>query len=238
VSVSALVEAVRAEQAARYVPSVEMGDGPPRVAVRSAHPGAGGTTVALSIFDALGQYGELQRTLIDLVGGPRSGLAGATEIETESAISGWRRGLRLGAQVLRPAQERFGLPPEVGGKVIIDSSDSVSAASVVVVCRATLPSLQLADVLIGSGTLVAHLAIAGARTWPKELRRALPDRVAAMDADDAITFFPAVRRLEIFGLDHEPMPRELMSAGARVAEHVWPDFTCRDTRRPRRGLRR
>lgn len=223
VSVAALVEAVRAEQATRCVPLPET-QAPSIVAVRSAHPGAGGTTVALALLDALGDHVAARRTLIDLVAPAKSGLLGASETETVCEIPGWRRGTRAGAEILRPADDAFGFPPHVDGHVIVDSPAVVGGAVTVVVCRPTLPSLRCADVLIGSAGQTEHLVVVGARRWPKALRRLVPAGVADLSEEGRVTFFPHNRRLELYGPDSAPMPRELTAVALRLAEALWPDL--------------
>lgn len=238
ISMRSLVQAVRAEQASRYVPP-PVAATPAMVAVRSAHRGAGGTSVSLALMDALGAFDLDQRTLVDLDRSTRSGLVGAAEVETECDIPGWRRGLRGGGQILRPAGERFGLSPHVPGLTILDSPGPTEDARPVVVCRATLPSLRAADLLFpGREHHIAHLAVVGAGRWPKPIARIIPSGIADLYDEGRVTFFPHSSHLELFGVDFDPMPKPVVEAAARLAETLWPDLQRIVNRRTRKAVNR
>lgn len=194
--------------------------------------------MSLALMDALGSYDAPQHTLVDLDRSPRSGLVGAAEVETECEIPGWRRGLRAGGQILRPAGEWCGFPPHLPGLTILDSPGPTEDAQTVVVCRATLPSLRAANLLIPGREHIAHLVVLGAGRWPKPIARLVPSRVADLYEKGLVTFFPHSSHLELFGVDSDPMPNAVVEAAARLAETLWPDLQRTASRRIRKAARR
>src|SRR3954452_12846167 len=99
VSVSDLVAAVRRQQAPRPASPPRVGAYPIRGAsVVSAHPGAGATTVAVALADALDAIGR-PGTLLDLAPSPDA-FAGA-ECEVDSRVLDCRAGRRGQTQVRR-----------------------------------------------------------------------------------------------------------------------------------------
>lgn len=217
VSVSDLVAAVRRQQAPRPAPPSPGGGFRHRGAwVAGAHPGAGATTVAVALADALDAIGR-PGTLLDLAPSPDA--FAAAECEVESRVPGWRAGRRGQTQVLRRSAHEAEAP-KVSSDLVVDGQME-SLKSRVLVCRATLPSVRRADADLSDG---AVLAVVGCSRWPKVVAASLGPTLQHAMNDGRIVFFAHDRDLELYGVDSEPLPTSARAAGRHVIELLWPDL--------------
>jgi hypothetical protein len=217
VAVSDLVAAVRRQQAPRPAPPRQALAPPIRGAcVVGAHAGAGATTVAVALVDALDAIGH-PGILLDLGSSPDA--FAAAECEVDSRVPGWRAGRRGQTQVLRRCAHEAEAR-EFSTDLVVDGRME-SLKSRVLVCRATLPSVRHAEADLSDG---AVLAVLGSSRWPKVVAASLgPTLQRAMD-DGRIALFPHDRDLELYGVDAEPLPSSARAAGRRVLELLWPDL--------------
>ena len=241
VTVAELVSAVRRQHTA--TPVVPRDDGVSlarRVAVRAAHPGAGASSVAVAILDALASCGVESPTLIDAMATAPSGVFGAAEVEIDSGHPEWRGGRRGRSRLLRPAAPG-NLPrdwPDAAGVTVIDGPSFGSASRSVLACQATVPSLRFAEAAMAEIEDLAAVAIVGASRWPKVLEPALSPAIKTKMAAGAVVFVPHHRELKLFGIDAEPTPRHVLAAALDLVGLLWPDLGDLSHPGPRRGLRR
>lgn len=59
-----------------------------------------------------------------------------------------------------------------------------------------------------------------------------------MYQDGRVSFMPHSSHLELFGIDSDPMPGDVVEAAARIAETLWPDLLRTAPRRTRKAVRR
>ena len=231
VSVSDLVAAVRRQQAPRPAPPLQVGASPIRGAsVVGAHPGAGATTVAVALADALDAIGR-PGTLLDLAPSPDA--FAAAECEVDSRVPGWRAGRRGQTQVLR-RRTHEAEAPKFSNDLVVDGRME-SLKSRVLVCRATLPSVRRADADLPDG---AVLAVVGCSRWPKVVAASLGPTLQRAMNDGRIVFFPHDRDLELNGVDAEPLPSSARAAGRHVIELLWPDLVGPSSPHRWKGRRR
>jgi hypothetical protein len=232
VSASDLVAAVRRQQAPRPASPPQVGASPIRGAsVVSAHPGAGATTVAVALADALDAIGR-PGTLLDLAPSPDA--FAAAECEVDSRVPGWRAGRRGQTQVLRRRTHEADAPKFSSDLVVVDGRME-SLKSRVLVCRATLPSVRRADADLPHG---AVLAVVGCSRWPKVVAASLGPSLQHAMNDGRIVFVPQDPDLELYGIDAEPMPSSARAAGRHVIELLWPDLAGPSSPHRWRGRRR
>lgn len=231
VSVADLVAAVRRQQAPRPAPPPQVGASPIRGAsVIGAHPGAGATTVAVALADALDAIGR-PGTLLDLAPSPDA--FAAAECEVDSRVPGWRAGRRGQTQVLRRRTQEAEAW-EFSTDLVVDGLME-SLKSRVLVCRATLPSVRQADADLADG---AVLVVVGSSRWPKVVAASLGPTLQRATDDGRVVFVPRHRDLELYGVDVEPLPASACAAGRRVIELLWPDLAWSSSPRRWKGRRR
>jgi hypothetical protein len=226
------------------------------VLVLAGHPGAGASTVALLLGQAATATGAAAR-LIDCADPSRSGIAAASDAELGDDPSGWRRGRRGGLDIDRPvepvadledlpAPRPIGVHPDRLGVTIVDAgwpardvltADSwvaglVSTASVLVVCRATVPGVRHTDqVLVGLPARADLVAALGPMRWPGVVRASCGSQMRALRTGDHVVAVPLDRQLETAGLTASPLPRRLTAAGRTLAARLLPDLPTPARRR-------
>lgn len=247
------------------LPPVQLDEGPARMQallVVGAHPGAGASTVALALADAIalgGPVGQAAVRLVELAPHEASGLICAAERELGSGPGGWhvgRRGeveiYRAGASVASPVDL-----PELGvlesGRFVVDTgwplhgiwaqqpeaiTRLVPHATVIVVCLATVPGVRRAERVLADLARRAEqgrpvVVGVGARRWPGAARATFGPCLTEAHDDGRAVLVPADRRLEVNGLDADPLPKAVTASAARLLELVWPAADSRA--RPRRG---
>lgn len=243
VTVSDLVAAVRRQQlpAIRQEPSPSISRQVRDVWVIAAHPGAGASSIAVSMLDALVACGEANATLVDLASPDESGLLGAAEREVESSRPEWRSGRRGTARILRRSTSLVPTtdwPVDETGRTIFDGGPLHRGLPVVVVCRATLPSIRRAEAAIAACPEGPVVAVVAANRWPRTIVASLgPGLASAADAH-RVVFVPHRRVLELNGVDAEPLPAKVLAAGVRLVELTWPDLAGSSSPHRQKGIRR
>jgi hypothetical protein len=201
---------------------------PDWIAVVAAHSGAGASTVALAVTDALVNQDERVR-LIESALPARSGLVAAAANELGMDPSGdWRRGSRATATVLRRASDANpgGWPEEKPDtRTVVDlglptptSIDRIAAERprLIVVCRPTLPAVRLAEHVLGHFDASMSLAVAavGPTRWPGALEASVGPQLSRVRADRRVISVPLDRRLWVTGPSHLPLPGGVVSAAS------------------------
>jgi hypothetical protein len=210
--------------------------------VIGSHSWAGTSTVGMAVADAVAAVGAMDVRLIDAAAPQQSGLIGVTDRELGDMGTGWRTGRRGTVTVERPSTppgDQMELPDftvRSGIPTVIDAAWApgltagtwlghlTRRARVVVVCRATAPSLRRAehvfDGLVGEPLLVA----VGVRRLPERIVPSGSRHVAAAYAGGRLVCVPHDRRLAVFGPDEAPLPRPVLSAGGAIARLLWPHY--------------
>jgi hypothetical protein len=206
------------------------------LAVLAAHAGAGASTVALALTDALGAAGRTAR-LIEAAHPWKSGLAGAATAEMGLDSSGaWRRGAREMATIYRRAGEAnptgwpepglaftdtvvdLGLPTAAGlDRLAGDRPD------VVVVCRPSIPGVRMAEqTLIELDGLRVAIASIGPKRWPGEVTASVEPRMRGAREAGLVVAVDLDQRLRVTGLTQAPLPKPLLRAAAELLRLVHP----------------
>lgn len=231
-----------------HVPSPPAELGTPTVVVVAGHAGAGASTVALALAEALS--GRWQVQLVEYCDPRRSGLGAASCSELGVDEAGWRRGRRGPLELARlgtgqdlahclpppqpmpaprdaPAGDRL-LVLDLGwtGTSMLGQSAWLPAvmgsAELVVVSRLTVPGVRQTEHVLTALGLPAVLATVGSGRWPGEVNASCgPALRAARDAGRAV-MVPIDRRLEISGLTADPLPKPVAAAGKALAAHLSP----------------
>jgi hypothetical protein len=213
------------------------------VAVVAAHAGAGASTVAVTLAEALAKTGARVR-LIEVADPSRSGLAAATSAELGEDGSGWRRGRRGAVTLDRLADRVASLEavPEPRGcdttspeTLVLDIgwpardafagsgwlATALSAASVLVVFRPTVPGIRQTEYLLADLEACTRspltLAAIGPGRWPGAATASAGSQLRAARAGGRIVAVPLDRRIGVDGVTAEPLSKSLLGAGRRVA---------------------
>lgn len=218
------------------------------IAVVGAEAGAGCSTVALLLADALAVTGTRVH-LIEVA--ETSGLAGVTDVELGTDPTGvWRRGTRGGVTVDRPAArapgaaldlDRWPAHPEDiaerGGVAVVDLGVHIRGASgrfapglggppraVALVTRGTAPGMAAAEQALSQlrAPHQACLAVVGVRRHSGELWASGGPHVNRLKGEGRVVAVPVDRRLEATGLTTAPLPRCLDVAAEGLARLVRP----------------
>ncbi|WP_460818644.1 hypothetical protein [Nocardioides korecus] len=124
--------------------------------------------------------------------------------------------------------------PEFSTDLVVDGQLE-SLKSLILVCRATLPSVRRADAALADG---AVLAVVGSSRWPKVVAASLGPSLQRAADDGRVVFVPHDRDLELYGVDVEPLPASAHAAGRRIIELLWPDLANSSSPRRWKGHRR
>lgn len=219
--------------------------------VVGAHPGAGASTVALALADATALRdldGDAAVRLVDTAPYEASGLICAAERELGPGPGGWLVGRRGRVEIHRPGASMastLDLPavaPSHAGRLVVDGGgplpdlqawplEAISRllphASLVVVCRSTIPGVRraervLADLARRRGPRRPIVVGVGGRRWPGPVRATFGPCMTRAHENGRIVLFPADRRLEVNGIDADPLPRSVTAAAVRLLDLVWP----------------
>jgi len=216
------------------------------VVVLGAHPGAGASAVALALADAAARRaagsGRALVRLVDAAPHQSSGLICAAERELGADPSGWRVGFRGEVEIHRPLAnvaspiELPGLAAFASGRLVVDAgwpirellvrSNSVgcllSSASLVLVCRATVPGVRRAESALADLPDHAVVVGVGARRWPGPVRASFGPLLHVAHEAGRVVLVPADRHLEINGIDAQPLPKAFAAAAAQLLDLIWP----------------
>ena len=184
--------------------------------VVGAHPGAGATTVAVALADALDAIGR-PGTLLDLAPSPDAFAAAECEVDLPGA--GLASGATRADPGAAPAYARGG-GPEVLERPCRRRSDGVAQEPGPGLPGHT-PKRPPSDTDLPDG---AVLAVVGCSRWPKVVAASLGPTLQRAMSDGRIVFFPHDRDLELNGVDAEPLPSSARAAGRHVIELLWPDL--------------
>lgn len=216
--------------------------GGPVVAVVAGHSGAGASTVAVTLAEALATSGSSVR-IVEVADASRSGLAAATTAELGEDGAGWRRGRRGDIHIDRlafraaaidevPAPASAPHPDEL---LVLDigwpARDALGArgwlatalatSSLLLVCRPTVPGIRQTEYLLAElaeqTPAAVTVAAVGPARWPgAATASAGPQLRAARDSGRVITV-PIDRRVETDGVSAEALPKALAAAGKALA---------------------
>jgi len=223
--------------------------GTPTVVVVAGHAGAGASTVALAVAEAL--CGRWRVQLVEYSDPRRSGLGAASCSELGVDEVGWRRGrrgplelTRMGAghdlaRCLPPpppsTAQQQGLPVgdwlvvlDLGWAATSRLSQSawlpavMGSAELVVVSRLTVPGVRQTEHVLTAVGVPAVVAAVGSGRWPGEVSASCgPVLKAARDAG-RVVMVPVDRRLEISGLTADALPKTVAAAGRALAARLSP----------------
>lgn len=244
----------------RYVQSVTPGtawsDGGRCVLVVGAHPGAGVSTIAVAVAEALAvRVADDAAAAVRLVDGASpdtSGLMCAADREQGLDPSGWRVGSRRGVEILRPADvlsspaDVPALPGRGSGWVVVDAGWSLrdllgqatvvgsllATARVVLVCRGTVPGVRRAELALGQLPTQPLVVVVGSRRLPGVVWASFGPALRCTDAEGRLLVVPADRRLEVAGIDDRSLPKALTVAAARLVDQLVPELLETRTHRP------
>lgn len=212
--------------------------GPEWVAVVAAHAGAGASSVALMVTDALSAAGRPTR-LVEVADPTWSGLVAAADAELGVDTSaGWRRGRRGRAVLYRRARRGplVGWPVGGDGGMTVADLGLPAAGDVerlarhrprlVVVCRTTVPGARRAAGLLGQlaypGGAPLVVAAVGVRHWPGPVTAAGGRELRRLKAAGRVVAVPLDRRLQTTGLTADPLSRPLLAAGRALVDRICP----------------
>lgn len=206
--------------------------------VVGAHPGAGASTVAVALSEAMdaGSQRDEHVVLVDLADPEASGLAATAGVEVASPADGWRAGRREQVTVLRPtgAVSRMDrLTADVrseAGATVVDVGPSwpwcaglLEAQSlpgqrsqVVLVCRASVPGVRSAERALAGLPEGARLVAVGASKWPRVVAASFGPHVTRAIEDGRTALVPSDRQLAVEGIDERPMPPAVVAAVTRL----------------------
>jgi hypothetical protein len=227
VAVADLVSAVRRQRSGTTTPAwiAERSSGC-LTRVRGAQPGAGASTVAVALADAVTDGGVV--TVVDLAVDDAFGVSASIDARADLALRGWSGGRRGGVRVVRPVDDVAGADT-IPGHVIVDTQDWVwHVDSDVLVTRATVPSVLRAEGALADRSADA-IAVVGASNWPAAARACFGPRLKAMDVQKRIVFFPSESELEINGLSAEPLPASTARAARRLLDLLERDAVAPGT---------
>ncbi len=211
------------------------------VAVVAGHAGAGASTVALAIVDALSAAGRPAR-LIETAAASRSGLVAVATAELGvDPTGGWRRGSRQLTTVYRrtaePAGGRGGedwpglpaaaLPVLTVLDLGLPSSRCLSwlAARMprtVVVCRPTVPGVRQAERLLAQVDGWPLVAAVGGGRWPGPVLASLGPRLRDLREGGQVVCVGLHSGLQMSGPTQARLPRPVAAAGRALLARLDP----------------
>lgn len=218
----------------------------PVVAVLAGHSGAGASTVAVTLGEALAADGSCVR-IVEVADASRSGLAGATTAELGEDGTGWRRGRRGDIFIDRlafraAAVEQVPAPapaPHPEELLVLDIgwpardalampgwlATALASSALVVVCRPTVPGVRQTEYLLAelaekaTSTSIAVASIGPAR-WPGAATASAGPQLRAARETGRVVTVPIDRRVETDGVSAEALPKALAAAGKALATAV------------------
>jgi hypothetical protein len=214
-----LVSALRNQRAGQppldWTKLLDADDGSP-VCVHGAHHGAGASTIAVALTDALCGRGVADVSLIDLADHEAYGASEAIEVQADLGLRGWTGGRRGGARIVRLG------PPDhaddIDGNVVVDVCRHGRTFELnVVVCRGTVLSIRRAESILARAPDCV-VAVVGASKWPAPVRTGLGPLLAVASSSGRVVFFPRERALEVNGLSAEPLPQSTLRAAGRLLD--------------------
>ncbi|MGH3630353.1 MAG: hypothetical protein ACRDRL_23285 [Sciscionella sp.] len=217
------------------------------VAVLAAHPGAGASTVALAIAEAVAPHRQVR--LLECADGTRSGLAAASTEELGVDAAGWRHGRRGHLDVHRLAGcvrsiDKLPAPPTSpelargeAGLLVVDVGwpardalevtgwlgDLITAGLPVVVCRASVPGMHHAEQVLAQLGRPSLIAAIGPAHSSSAVTASCGPLLRQARADGRVVRVPTNRRLEATGVTTDPLPKPVVAAGKALGSRMFAD---------------
>lgn len=224
VTVEDLVAAVKRQQAGLTALAWAPPDRPGELTlgIHGAHPGAGASTVAVALADALPRTHGCDITLVDLAEDDGYGAIEGMQTRTDLGLRGWTGGVRGPVRIVRPVVNPD-VTDDVVGDVVIDVGERGWGFDLdVLVCRATVPGVRRAEsVLMEQPARV--VAVVGATKWPLPVRSSLGPHLHAASTAGGVVFFPREASLEVNGLTADPLPATTLRAAGRLLDFLGRD---------------
>jgi hypothetical protein len=218
------------------------------VLVLAAHAGAGASTVALLLSEAAADTAAAP-LLIDCADPGSSGLAAASDTELAADDTGWRHARHGTVRIQRPMQPLASIAalPSPAPRPRLDVTEAppaltvvdagwplrdvlsgpswltglLEAASVVLVCRATVHGIRQTEHLLDTLPALKPWVVAiGPRHWPGPVTASCGPRLRAARTDQRLLHLPLDRAVDTTGLDSGPLPKRLQGAGRTLLTHL------------------
>lgn len=219
------------------------------VLVLPGHAGAGASTVAVALAEALARGRKVQ--LVEYADPLRSGLLSASSHEL-GTVGPWRRGRRGELDVWRLVEPvaSCGAPylpdgddphrwsvVEAGAPLISDwlaSSDEVleRVQHVVVTTRLTVPAVRQTEHLLEAISGPVFVAALGPFRWPRLVEAGCGPRLRELRGRGHVVRVPIDRRLATSGLTGDSLPAAVEAAGRSLAALVAPQLPAQHRHRP------
>ena len=225
------------------------------VVVVAGHAGAGASTVAVAVAEALAEDRPVR--LVDYAQPVRSGLTAASTIELGADGAGWRHGRRGRLDLFRLARDpgEGELPPlpeteDAAGLLVVDAGWSltgalygspgflVRATKAVVVTRVAVPAVRQTEQVLAAIDAEAVVAAVGPARWPRLVEASDGPRLGELRSRGRVVPVPVDRRLEIAGLTGDRLPKPVAAAGRSLAALLVPAGPAQPPPRHRRGAER
>ena len=212
------------------------------VMVVGCHGGAGASTLALAVAEAVRESGRSAR-LLDCASPERSGLTTAVDAELGVDGSGWRQGRRAGLHIDRVCDGLASVgdvptpPAESAGQVevtVVDTAWGVadilagdcwlaqvsSSAVVVLVARATIPALRQLEQALGTCPGDPVVALLGPTRWDRSVHATAGRLLTAAESAGRVVRVPSDRHLSVAGISRAPLPKAIAEAGRQIVACV------------------
>ena len=227
------------------------------VVVLAGHAGAGASTTALALAEALAEHRRVQ--VEEYADPAQSALAAASALELGMENDWWRRGRRGRLDVFRlarrPAHGELRPPSEtehtqrlrvvdVGWSLMAALLDSqlrvIAAQSAVVATRITVPAVRQTEHLLAAIDGDVVIAALGPARWPRIVEASCGPRLKELRSRGRVVPVPVDRRLAKTGLTGDPLPKKVAAAGRTLAALLLPagspgESQQPDSPRPRRS---
>lgn len=185
--------------------------------VNGAHPGAGASTVAVALMEALPDLDDV--TLVELGDDDGFGASGAMQVRADLGLRGWTGGLRGPRRIVNQVVGAETVD-DLTGDLVIDVRDRGLGFDLdVLVCRATVPSVRRAESVLMEGHARA-VAVVGASKWPSRVRSSMGPRLKSACEAGGVFFFPHEAALEIDGLTSDSLPATTFRVANRLASFL------------------
>ena len=101
-------------------------------------------------------------------------------------------------------------------------------APLVLVCRATVPSMRRAESVLGQASVdlspghLPGLAVLGPDRWPREVLASIGPRIRLLRDQHRVVVVPLDKRLAVRGVTADPLPRSVTAAGRSLLQLFKP----------------
>lgn len=212
------------------------------VMVVGCHGGAGASTLALAVAEAVCESGRSAR-LLDCASPERSGLTTAVDAELGFDGSGWRQGRRAGlpidrvcdglasaADVPAPSDQWLGK----GEVTVVDTAwgvsdilagdcwlaQATSSAFVLLVARATIPALRQLEQALGTCPGDPVVALFGPNRRDRSVHATAGRLLKAAESAGRVVRVPSDRHLLATGISPAPLPKAVAEGGRQIVARV------------------